>query len=121
MRGDYSTTPWFFGKVNLADNPIISFRTISRQMDAIITPTQPDIAFRVGEQADDPLKMYLEDLFVAPASLAGLPAISVPMGAVDNMPVGIQFIGKRFSELDIFGLAKAVENRIDIKDQKPVL
>lgn len=90
-------------------------------LDAIITPTQPDIAFKIGEQTDDPLKMYLEDLFVAPASLAGLPAISVPMGVVEKMPVGLQVIGKRFAESDIFGLAAWAEKFVDTLGQKPGL
>ena len=79
------------------------------QVDAIIMPTQPDIAFKIGSQSDDPLKMYLEDLFVAPASLAGLPAISVPCGLVDNLPIGLQIIGKRFDESGLFQIADAYE------------
>ncbi len=76
------------------------------KVDAIATPTQPDIAFKIGEQCDDPLKMYLEDIFLAPASLAGLPAISLPAGKVNNMPVGIQVIGKRFDENILFRIGK---------------
>ncbi len=76
------------------------------KVDAIATPTQPDIAFKIGEQSDDPLKMYLEDIFLAPASLAGLPAISLPAGVVNNMPVGIQVIGKRFDENILFRIGK---------------
>lgn len=81
-----------------------------KKVDAIITPTQPDIAFKIGEQSDDPLKMYLEDIFLAPASLAGLPAISVPAGEVDNMPVGLQIIGKRFNENELFEIGDAFSN-----------
>jgi aspartyl-tRNA(Asn)/glutamyl-tRNA(Gln) amidotransferase subunit A len=79
------------------------------KLDAIATPTQPDIAFKIGEQSDDPLKMYLEDIFLSPASLAGLPAISSPAGEAEKMPVGIQFIGKRFGEEDLLGLAHNFE------------
>ncbi len=79
-------------------------------VDIIITPTQPDIAFKIGEQSDDPLKMYLEDVFLSPASLAGLPAISVPAGKVENMPVGIQLIGKRFDEESLFKFANNFQN-----------
>ncbi|MBU1421487.1 Asp-tRNA(Asn)/Glu-tRNA(Gln) amidotransferase subunit GatA, partial [Patescibacteria group bacterium] len=63
------------------------------KVDAIITPTQPDVAFKIGEQSDDPLKMYLEDICLSAASLAGLPAISIPCGFVNNLPVGMQLIG----------------------------
>lgn len=81
-----------------------------QRVDIIITPTQPDIAFKIGEQSDDPLKMYLEDIFLSPASLAGLPAISVPCGLVDKMPVGMQLIGKRFDEKTILRAAAAFCN-----------
>ncbi len=76
------------------------------RVDAIMTPTQPDIAFKIGEQSNDPLKMYLEDIFLSPASLAGLPAISVPVGEYNNMPVGAQIIGKSFDESILFRIAK---------------
>jgi aspartyl-tRNA(Asn)/glutamyl-tRNA(Gln) amidotransferase subunit A len=81
-----------------------------KKVDAIITPTQPDIAFKIGEQSDDPLKMYLEDICLSPASLAGLPAISVPAGEVRNMPVGLQIIGKRFNENELFEIGNAFSN-----------
>lgn len=88
------------------------------KIDAIITPTQPDVAFKIGEQSDDPLKMYLEDLFVGPASLAGLPAMSVPGGFADGLPVGFQLIGKRFSESKIFNLAYKYQEATDWHNQK---
>jgi len=84
-----------------------------KKVDAIITPTQPDTAFKIGEQTDDIIKMYLEDLFVAPASLAGLPAISIPAGFSDNMPVGLQIIGKRFDEGMLFRVGNAYEKATD--------
>jgi len=83
------------------------------KLDAIALPTQPDIAFKIGEQSDDPIKMYLEDIFVSPASLAGLPAISVPCGLVDSLPVGLQLVGKRFGERDILSIAKEYEQACD--------
>lgn len=90
-----------------------------KNLDAIITPTQPDIAFKIGEQNDDPLKMYLEDMFVAPASLAGLPAISVPAGFVNGMPVGMQIIGKRFDEGSILSIAHKFQSSTDWHTKKP--
>jgi len=69
-----------------------------KDLDAIITPTQPHTAFKIGERENDPLKMYLEDIFVTGASLAGLPAISIPCGFYDGLPVGVQLIAKRFDE-----------------------
>jgi aspartyl-tRNA(Asn)/glutamyl-tRNA(Gln) amidotransferase subunit A len=91
------------------------------KVDAIITPTQPDIAFKIGEQSDDPLKMYLEDIFLSPASLAGLPAISVPCGFSENMPVGMQLIGKRFDEASILRLANQYEQATEWRNNKPVI
>ena len=82
------------------------------EVDAIITPTQPDIAFKIGEKSNDPLRMYLEDIFVAPASLAGLPAISIPAGLSEKMPVGLQIIGKRFDEEMLFRIGDAFEKAI---------
>lgn len=91
------------------------------KVDVIITPTQPDIAFKIGEQSSDPLKMYLEDVFVGPASLAGLPAISIPCGFVDNMPVGMQLIGKRFNESKILQIAHNYQKNTDWHTRKPSL
>jgi len=82
------------------------------ELDVIITPTQPDIAFKIGEKSGDPLKMYLEDIFVSPASLAGLPAISIPIGLSGKMPVGLQIIGKRFDEAMLFRVGSAYENAV---------
>jgi len=82
------------------------------EVDVIITPTQPDIAFKIGAKSEDPLQMYLEDIFVAPASLAGLPAISIPAGLSEKMPVGLQIIGKRFDEEMLFRIGNAFEKTI---------
>ncbi|MBL7057702.1 Asp-tRNA(Asn)/Glu-tRNA(Gln) amidotransferase subunit GatA [Patescibacteria group bacterium] len=89
------------------------------KVDLLLTPTTPHIAFKIGEQNKDPLKMYLEDIFVSPASLAGLPAMSVPCGFSDNMPVGMQLIGKRFDEQMLFGVANLYEKNTDWNKKKP--
>lgn len=83
-----------------------------KKLDFIITPTQPDIAFKIGEQSDDPLKMYLEDIFLSPASLAGLPAISIPCGLAKKMPVGVQIIGGAFDEDNLLKFSHAWEKVI---------
>lgn len=72
------------------------------KVDLILTPTQPTVAFKIGKNTSDPLKMYLEDIFVAGPSLAGLPAMSIPCGFSDNLPVGLQLIGPRFGEEKLF-------------------
>ncbi|MFH1233676.1 MAG: Asp-tRNA(Asn)/Glu-tRNA(Gln) amidotransferase subunit GatA [Patescibacteria group bacterium] len=75
------------------------------QVDCLLTPTAPHTAFKIGSKSQDPLKMYLEDIFVAGASLAGLPAISIPCGFDHDLPVGLQLIGRRFDEAILFRLA----------------
>jgi aspartyl-tRNA(Asn)/glutamyl-tRNA(Gln) amidotransferase subunit A len=94
---------------------------VLKKVDAIIMPTQPDTAFKIGEQSNDPLKMYLEDIFLSPASLSGLPAISIPAGFVEDMPVGLQIIAKRFDEKSIFQISHAFENNTDASEQRPNL
>jgi aspartyl-tRNA(Asn)/glutamyl-tRNA(Gln) amidotransferase subunit A len=78
-----------------------------KDADFIISPTTPHPAFKTGEKANDPIALYLEDIFTVQANLAGNPAISVPMGYVEsNLPVGIQLTGKSFAEADLFAAAK---------------
>ncbi|MDD5071722.1 MAG: Asp-tRNA(Asn)/Glu-tRNA(Gln) amidotransferase subunit GatA [Patescibacteria group bacterium] len=89
------------------------------KLDAIITPTQPSPAFKLGEQSDDPLKMYLEDVFVTGASLAGLPAISIPCGFSSGLPIGMQLIGKRFDEEMLFRISSAYEKATEWLKKKP--
>ncbi len=88
-------------------------------LDAIITPTQPDVAFDIGKQTDDPLKMYLEDAYVSAASLAGLPAISIPCGQVRGLPAGMQLIAKRFDEQTLFNISYTYQNNTDWHKNKP--
>jgi aspartyl-tRNA(Asn)/glutamyl-tRNA(Gln) amidotransferase subunit A len=79
--------------------------------DAILTPTTPSPAFAVGEKQDDPVTMYLNDVFTVPANLAGLPAISLPAGLTeDGLPLGLQIIGRAFDEQTIFRVAGVVES-----------
>ncbi len=74
------------------------FEQAFRGCDAIATPTTPAPAFRFGEKTDDPLQMYLADIFTVPANLAGLPALSLPCGLAAGLPVGLQLVGRRFEE-----------------------
>jgi aspartyl-tRNA(Asn)/glutamyl-tRNA(Gln) amidotransferase subunit A len=79
--------------------------------DAIVTPTAPTVAFKIGEKANDPVAMYLSDLFTVPANIAQMPAISVPSGIDEaGLPIGIQFIGPRFSEDTLFKLGNTIED-----------
>lgn len=88
---------------------IEDFTHAFNQVDILIAPTTPSCAFKLGAQSGDPLKMYLEDYFLTPASLAGLPAISVPAGLINNLPFGIQLIGPKLGDLNVLALADACE------------
>jgi aspartyl-tRNA(Asn)/glutamyl-tRNA(Gln) amidotransferase subunit A len=76
--------------------------------DFVLSPTTPDVAFKFGENTDDPIKMYLEDIFTVLANLTGIPAISVPMGTKENLPFGIQVMADRFEEAQMFSYAKYI-------------
>ena len=82
------------------------------KVDLILTPTTPFTAFAIGEKADDPLAMYLNDVFTVPSSLAGLPAISLPAGlSADGLPLALQLIGQPFAEETLLRGAEALESR----------
>jgi aspartyl-tRNA(Asn)/glutamyl-tRNA(Gln) amidotransferase subunit A len=95
------------------------FRTAFEQVDLILTPTSPTVAFRLGERTDDPLAMYLSDYCTVPMPLAGIPAISIPGGLSDGLPVGIQLAGPAFSENRIFDAAHALEQAIGFDGSGP--
>ncbi len=81
-------------------------------IDCVVCPISPTTAFRIGEKMDDPIAMYLSDVYTIPANLAGIPAISVPCGSsADGLPIGIQVMGKAFGECDVFRVAKAIEEQ----------
>ena len=86
------------------------FEDAFSKVDAIVTPTSPTTAFKLGEKADDPLAMYLADIFTVTADLAGIPGISIPCGHTrEKLPVGLQILGKHFDETTILRLAHAYE------------
>jgi aspartyl-tRNA(Asn)/glutamyl-tRNA(Gln) amidotransferase subunit A len=91
-------------------------------VDAVAMPTSPTAAFKIGERADDPLQMYLIDVFTVSANLAGLPAISVPCGfTADRLPVGMQLTGRRFDETTLFRIADAYEREAPWHREAPHL
>ncbi|MDX1483802.1 MAG: Asp-tRNA(Asn)/Glu-tRNA(Gln) amidotransferase subunit GatA [Alphaproteobacteria bacterium] len=88
------------------------FSTAFEKVDVILTPTAPGAAFAIGEKEDDPISMYLNDVFTVPASLAGLPGVSVPAGLDgDGLPLGLQLIAKPFDEETMIAAASAIETR----------
>lgn len=89
------------------------FDDLFEKYDTLIGPVSPTPAFKLGENVSDPVKMYLADIMTVPSSLAGLPAISVPAGLTkDNLPVGVQLIGKRCSDASLLALAGSMEDKI---------
>jgi aspartyl-tRNA(Asn)/glutamyl-tRNA(Gln) amidotransferase subunit A len=107
----------------------MQIRTLVRQdfdeafkdVDIILTPVAPAPAYKLGEKIGDPLKMYLEDVFTIPASLAGICGLSVPAGMSNNLPVGIQLLGKRFDEKTILKVGHQYQLATDWHKQKPIL
>ena len=79
------------------------------ECDCLVSPTAPTIAFRFDEEPDDPLAMYLQDIYTTLANLAGVPAMSVPCGLADGMPVGLQIVGRMFDEATLIRVGRAVE------------
>jgi aspartyl-tRNA(Asn)/glutamyl-tRNA(Gln) amidotransferase subunit A len=88
------------------------FRSAFEEVDFVVTPTSPGVAFPLGAKTDDPLAMYLNDYFTAPMPLAGIPAISIPCGVSEGLPVGFQLAGPAFSENRILDAAYALEQAI---------
>ena len=88
-----------------------------KKVDAILTPSTPSSAFKIGEKTNDPVSMYLNDIFTVPVNLAGLPGISIPAGH-DNKgyPLGLQIIGKAFDEQNLLNIAYAMEEKINFKN-----
>jgi aspartyl-tRNA(Asn)/glutamyl-tRNA(Gln) amidotransferase subunit A len=90
--------------------------------DCIVTPTSPTTAFKIGEKIEDPISMYLSDIFTIPANLAGIPAISIPCGfSSEGLPVGLQILGRPFDEETLFRVAYTYEQSTDWHLRKPKL
>ncbi|MGH6948279.1 MAG: amidase family protein, partial [Kiloniellales bacterium] len=97
------------------------FEEAFESVDAILTPTAPSAAFAIGEKMDDPIAMYLNDVFTVPASLAGLPAISLPAGLTDDgLPLGLHLIGKPFDEEGLLRVAGVLEEAAGFEARPPM-
>ena len=97
------------------------FEQAFQQYDALLTPTSPTAAFKLGEKTGDPMQMYLSDVFTIPANIAGIPGISVPCGFVDGLPVGLQVLGPPLSEETLLRVAYAFEQAHDWRSLRPEL
>jgi aspartyl-tRNA(Asn)/glutamyl-tRNA(Gln) amidotransferase subunit A len=97
------------------------FENVFEKYDVIVGPTTPTPAFKIGENIDDPMTMYVNDILTIPVNLAGVPGISVPCGFDAGLPLGLQIIGKHFDEATIYRVAHAFEQATDYHKQKPQL
>jgi aspartyl-tRNA(Asn)/glutamyl-tRNA(Gln) amidotransferase subunit A len=119
MLGTYALSAGYYDAYYLKAQKVRTlltrdFEQAFQQVDAIVTPTSPTAAFRLGEKSDDPLAMYLADIYTVTADLAGIPGISVPCGLTKNekLPIGLQILGKHFDEATILRIAHAYEQSV---------
>lgn len=122
MLGTYALSSGYYDAYYLRAQKV---RTLVKQdfdaaftkVDVILSPTAPTVAFESGQQLQDPLTVYLNDIYTIPVNLAGLPAISVPCGLLHGLPVGLQLIGKSFDESTLLSVAHAYEQLAGLKLQ----
>ena len=95
------------------------FRQAFEKVDLILGPTTPDKAFKIGEKMNDPIAMYLSDVYTVSTNLAGLPAMSIPMGFKEGMPIGLQIIGNHFDEKGILKLSHLFQKETDWHNKEP--
>ena len=118
--GSYVLSSGYYGKYYLKAQQVRSvlrkeFASLFKQYDALIGPTMPILPFKIGEKLDDPLKMYLVDVDTVVANLTGMPAISVPAGFVENLPVGLQIMADNFHEQTVLDAASMFEKSVGIQ------
>jgi aspartyl-tRNA(Asn)/glutamyl-tRNA(Gln) amidotransferase subunit A len=124
MLGTYALSAGYYDAWYLKAQRV---RTLIRQefdeafsrFDALVTPTSPTVPFKIGEKVDDPLQMYLSDVCTLPINIAGLPAISIPAGFADGLPIGMQIIAKPFAEETILKIAHAFQQATGWHKKKP--
>ncbi len=126
MLGTYALSSGYYDAYYLKAQKVRTlikkdFDQVFASYDVIIGPTAPTTAFKIGEQSDNPLTMYLNDILTIPVNLAGIPAISVPCGFAGGLPVGLQIIGKALDESTILRVAHAYEQNTDHHKQRPQL
>jgi aspartyl-tRNA(Asn)/glutamyl-tRNA(Gln) amidotransferase subunit A len=97
------------------------YKAAFQKVDVIVGPTSPTVAFPIGEKVDDPLAMYLNDVYTVPANLAGITGISVPCGFSGGLPVGLQLLGNHFREADVLRVAHAYQLATDWHMSRPAL
>jgi len=124
MLGTYALSAGYYDAYYLKAQKVRTliireFKEAFQKYDALVTPTSPTVPFKLGEKVDDPVQMYLSDVCTLPINIAGLPAISIPAGFADGLPIGLQIIGKPFDEETILHIAYAYEQATDWHKRKP--
>jgi aspartyl-tRNA(Asn)/glutamyl-tRNA(Gln) amidotransferase subunit A len=124
MTGTYVLSAGYYDAYYLKAQKVRSlinedFRRAFGEVDVLMGPTTPTPAFALGAKTDDPITMYLNDIYTIGANLAGLPAVSVPCGLVDGLPVGLQIIGPHFSEERLLAAAHAWQRETDWHRRHP--
>lgn len=100
---------------------IQDFDNVFKNVDAIFTPVYPTPPFKIGEKVNDPLQMYMADIFTVSANLAGIPGLAIPAGFSNGLPVGFQLLGPGFSEEMLFDLGKKYQSQTNWHEKKPIL
>jgi len=126
MLGTYALSAGYYDAYYLKAQKVRTiikreFDAAFEKYDALITPTSPTVPFKLGEKTQDPLQMYLSDVCTIPINIAGLPAMSIPSGFVDGLPVGMQIIGKPFDEETVLRIGYAFQQITDWHTQRPSL
>lgn len=126
MLGTYALSAGYYDAYYLKAQKVRTliqndFNKAFDQFDVLLSPTAPTTAFKIGEKSGDPLTMYLSDVCTVPINLAGIPALSLPAGFVEGMPVGMQLMGRPFSEGTLYRVAHAFEQNTDFHTRKPSL
>lgn len=126
MLGTYALSSGYYDAYYLKAQKVRTlikqdFDDVFQKYDVVIGPTAPTTAFKLGSQIEDPLTMYLNDILTIPVSLAGIPAVSIPCGFAEGLPVGLQIIGKEFDESTVLRVAHAFEQHTDHHKQLPQL
>jgi aspartyl-tRNA(Asn)/glutamyl-tRNA(Gln) amidotransferase subunit A len=112
----------YYGRAQRVRTKIVEdFRAAFDRFDFLVTPTSPSVAFGLGARTADPLAMYMSDYCTVPMSLAGIPAVSIPVGLSDGLPVGFQIAGPAFSENGLLDAAHAIEKAVDYRLDPPGL
>ena len=114
LLGTYALSSGYYDAYYLKAQQVRSlirqdFVKVFNDVDIVIAPSTPTVAFPLGDKISDPVQMYLNDIFTIPANIAGIPAISIPAGLIKNMPIGMQLMGPHHSEKTLLRVAYAYE------------